>query len=150
MMASTRRAALGAILTAPLAPMPACAAQALASDKEKQFISLAVAALPEIQEQRRIWAMARDLYDEACRQFPCASDGQREASPVWQQYNEYWRQSSDIIERLFAAFEPFMSVQMKTERGILLKIYSMTCIYEDDEVCWTDLEAFAKGLAPCA
>lgn len=150
MTASTRRVALGAILAAPLASAPACAASATASAVELRFISLAAAALPDMQEQRRLWAIARNLYDEACRQFPCGSSAQREASPIWQQYNEYWQQSSAIIERLFEQFEPYMYVRMTTERGILLKIYSMTCIYEDDEVCWADLEAFAKGIATCA
>ncbi|MDP4006924.1 hypothetical protein [Methylobacterium sp. NEAU K] len=144
---STRRAALGAILAAPLASVPAVAAVPHdLPEHQVRFLALAPTLLPVLTEYDRLWAEATRLYGiaEAAHPRPepriFSFDALTEAdrniviTPVWRVYLTTRRPADDLDNRLEAIVSPFMDEPMLSLPAILLKhrIGITLGHYEDD------------------
>ncbi|WP_267428069.1 hypothetical protein [Methylobacterium sp. GC_Met_2] len=152
MSASTRRAALGAILAAPLASVPVVAAIPPAA-YEADFIALMIAATPTLREHDRLWKIACALYRDVEREFPWGGGRWqlREASEVWAAYDTAWQAASAVHLELEDTFERFQGRPMVTERGVLMKMRlgrTLDGLFEDDS--WHDLARLFEEGTLCA
>ena len=149
MTASTRRAALGAILAAPLT---GGVVMALPSDStslpdyEARFLALAPTLLPKLTELDRVCAEATRLYSvaEAAHPHPDPRifdlESLKEAhervvlTPEWQAYLTARVPADALDNQLDGTVSPFMELPMVSLPAILLKhrIGMTLGQYEDD------------------
>jgi hypothetical protein len=159
MTASTRRAALGAILAAPLTGgtvMALPSASTSLSDHEARFLALAPTLLPKLTEFDRLWEESSRLYDEARQAHPrpdpeifdlAAQEGAPKSikvTPEWQAYLASREPTDELDSQLDAVLLPFMDEPMVSFPAILLKCRIGMSLrqYQDDAV--GDLERLAK------
>ena len=147
--ASTRRAALGAILAAPLtggAVMALPSGTGKLPDHEAQFLALAPTLLPKLAEYDQLWAEATRLYSVAESVHPRPDprifdlDIQSEAdrrivlTPEWRAYLTARVPADALDNQIEAIVTRFMDLPMASLPAILLKhrIGMTLGQYEDD------------------
>lgn len=121
MTASTRRAALGAILAAPLASLPAIAA--LGSD-ETRFLASASRIVAMLNEYDRLWAASRPFYEawlKAAEHLIGDRYLERDTIPEWGTYCESRRAADEIDAELYDLHESFEGVQFQSADAIMLR-----------------------------
>lgn len=137
MTASTRRAALGAILAAPLASVPAMAASNTVSGDEARFLALAPRIVSMLDEMDRVWAIARPLYEKwnAAREALYGRSWRdHEDLPEWHDYVSARQPADDLDEALDDLYAPFMNVRFVSFDAILLRHrIGMTLEHFDDD-----------------
>ncbi|MGU3422314.1 hypothetical protein [Methylobacterium sp. D54C] len=142
-MASTRRAALGAILAAPLASVPSVAAEAILPDHEARFLAIApqlVAMLDEYDRLASHYKAAYEAWSQARRDFVIPQWPEAEKLPEWRAYIVA-REPADAlfvrIEELYDPTEESDAQAFTTLPAIMARLrYALT--FEE----WTD-EAMA-------
>jgi hypothetical protein len=155
MAASTRRAALGAILAAPLtggAVMALPSAPVKLRDHEAQFLVLVPTLLPKLVEYDRLWAEATRLYSVAEQAHPHPdprvfnlealkeADRKLVATPEWVAYLVARRPADDPDADIDETVAPFMDLPMVS---LLKHRIGMTLgQYEDD--ARDDIDRLAK------
>lgn len=136
MTASTRRAALGAILAAPLASLPVMAAASAVTAVEARFLALAPRVVPLLDEYDRLWEASRPFY-EAYRQVADvrwrAGMQDTHDGPEWRAYEESRRRADEIDDILLGLYEPFRDERFVGFEAILLRHrFAMTFDWADD------------------
>lgn len=153
MAASTRRAALGAILAAPLASMPAVAATSTVSGDEARFLALAPRLIALLDEYDRLWLLKDEPYAtwEAAREKRFGQSYRRETeeTPEYHAYIEARRPADELDAILEELYEPFQDIRLVTIEAIMLRHrYGMTFETFRDDVL-EDLDAIWRARA-CA
>ncbi|MCJ2048540.1 hypothetical protein [Methylobacterium sp. J-070] len=130
MTASTRRAALGAILAAPLASVPAVAALSHLPGQESRFIAIGPQLVQLLDEYDRLWAPVRSYYEaweRAAERFPIPRWQLAEKLPEWGAYLAAREPADAVNDRLVSLYEPFEDEPMTTLPAILLRLrYALT------------------------
>ncbi|MGU3387737.1 hypothetical protein ACLBYG_24740 [Methylobacterium sp. D53M] len=141
-MASTRRAALGAILSAPLASVPAAAA--MGSD-EARFLASAPRIVALLEEYDRLWAISAplyELYSEASNALRSGGFEDRHETPEWFAYIESRRGADEIDNALNELFLSFRGIRFRSPEAILLRHrYALTFEWEEDQAA-ADVRAY--------
>ncbi|MGX9982942.1 hypothetical protein [Methylobacterium fujisawaense] len=151
MTASTRRAALGAILAAPLASAPAIASTSALSDDEVRFVALGPQIVPMLDEYDRIWEAKAPFYEawsKASEKIRGPSNGSEEI-PEWHAYVESRRPADEIDNSLDEMLMPFEGIRFVSFEAIMLRHrIAMTFDYRADDV-EADVRAYWEARA-CA
>lgn len=128
MTASTRRAALGAILAAPPASVPAGATvSAPASnlaEHEAELLALAPRLIPLLDEFDRLWSQVAPFYEaweRASKRLRPRDWQAMEQLPEWAAYIEARRPADELDHQIEALYEPYMNVSVNILAGIMLK-----------------------------
>lgn len=137
--ASTRRAALGAILVAPLASVPAVALTAnirsVLPDDEARFLALAprmIALLNEYDRLRLLWKEPYAAWEKARGRGRWKPE--HESLPEWSTYLELRQPADEIDGILEALYEPFAQVRFISFEAIMLRHrYGMTFSWAEDD-----------------
>lgn len=130
MTASTRRAALGAILAAPLASVPAVAALAPLPDHEARLIANGPELVRLLDEYDRLWGPVHAYYEaweRASERFPVPRWQSAEKLPEWGAYLAARAPADDVNDRIEALYSPDTRQRMTTLPAILLRLrYALT------------------------
>ena len=160
-MASTRRAALGAILSAPLASVPAIAAQPSLPDYEAQFLAL----LPQLRKLlppfERAKAYMATLYEDGDRQAgEHPGWGDRKVAIAWVDraiaarkrngYSEAWDSVNRHSAKIDELVSEFMDQRMTTLPAIAWKARIADALDCWEEEAGSDLTAWAREDGACA
>jgi type IV secretory pathway TrbF-like protein len=122
-MSTSRRAALGAILAAPLASVPAVSAATL-SEPEARFLALAPKLLALCELHDRVWPLSREPYEQWCREIDRSNRPWREGDDDLPSYHAYCaaRAPADRAdEEAFELCKPFEDVRFTSFEAILLR-----------------------------
>ncbi|WP_267356480.1 MULTISPECIES: hypothetical protein [unclassified Methylobacterium] len=129
MTASTRRAALGAILAAPLASVPAVAVAPHLPDHEARLLAIGPQLVSLLDEYDRLWALVHPYYEaweQASERFPIPRWQHAERLPEWAAYLAARRPADAVNDRIEALYSPD-DEPMTTLPAILLRLrYAMT------------------------
>ncbi|MCJ2053929.1 hypothetical protein [Methylobacterium sp. J-070] len=157
MTVSTRRAALGAILAAPLASVPAVALTATVRsdlpDDEARFLALAPRMIALLNEYDRLWLLKDEPY-AAWEKARLKVHGrkwkhQSENLPEWHAYIAARRPADAIDSVLEELYEPFAHVRFVSFEAIMLRHrYGMTFSWAEDDAL-DDMTALWRARA-CA
>ena len=150
MSASTRRAALGAILVAPLASVPAVSAALPA--EETRFIALAPRMVPMMDEYDRLrllWSEPFAAYEKARKRTGNPWERHDENLPEWQTYVKV-REPADELDRILEEmYAPYRDMRLVSFEAIKLRHrFGMTFDWARDDLL-EDLDAI-WGRKPCA
>lgn len=153
MSVSTRRAALGAILAAPMASVPVAAALSTLSGDEARFLALAPRIVPMLDRFDRIWAAAHEFYEAwDAAQKKLNTDKWTEKSehlPEWHAYVAARAPSDEIDEAFAELYQPFEDVRFVSFEAIMLRFrIGMSFDHLSDDAS-DDMEALwrARGCA---
>lgn len=128
MSASTRRAAFGAILAAPLASVPAAAVPL--SDLELRLLAIGPRLVALLDEFDQLWPdheSAFEAYQLAAEHLCYSQHAARQALPEWAAYIEARRPADAVHELIDVLYEPFINKPMRSFEAIMLKHrYGMT------------------------
>lgn len=152
MSASTRRAALRAILAAPLASVPAVAAAFALPDDEACFLAIGPRLVRLLDEHDRLWPAAHERYEawnRARDRFPIPHWPAAEALPEWHAYLAARRPSDAVNDAIEALYEPFAEMVLTTLPAILLRVrYALTFdAFAEDAM--DDLRELWRRHPPC-
>lgn len=154
MTASTRRAALGALLALPAASLPAIAESPDVSVAEAQLLAIGPQLVRLLNEYDRRWAPVDacfQVWEAACGRLRAAGRWkEREDIPEWKAYlaaREPVDEVGDVVEALF---EPFQDTPLTTLPAVLLRYrYAMTFdAFRDDALA--DLDRLWREGKLCA
>ena len=127
MTASTRRAALGAILAAPLtggAVMALPSGSASLPDDEARFLVIGPQLVKLLDEYDRLWEPSHAAYEAwqaAGRHLPIPRWPAMEALPEWKVYCDVRQPADDLNEVLKALYEPFEDLHLTSLPAVLLR-----------------------------
>lgn len=151
-MTSTRRAALGAILTVPLASVPVIAAQAGLPDHEARFLAIApqLVALLDEYDTLSDWTEAYEAWVKARRGLSEPDWLEAEKLPEWQAYMNARDPADAVADRIEALYSPEISDTFTTLPAILVRLrYAMTFDNWTDEALG-DLREYMRRHPLCA
>ncbi|MCJ2056602.1 hypothetical protein MKL09_08545 [Methylobacterium sp. J-048] len=156
-MASTRRAALGALLALPAASLPALAAtHGELPEREAQFLALAPRILPLVEALKSTWQEAHRLYtaaEDEAGTFPGYDDEKMRRAWVHRAkaardangYSDAWGVFNATDVALTQVVNGFDEVEMTTLPAILLKamLVDLGDWWKDSVVA--DLQRYAEA-----
>lgn len=136
-MSTSRRAALGAILSAPLASVPVFAA-ASHNDLEAQFLAQFGRLVPMCDEYDRIWSLSREPYEQWCQDRKATGKpwaDEHEELPSYHSYCAARQPADDIDSLMVELYQPFDGVRFTSLDAILLRVrLGMTFEWLEHEV----------------
>jgi hypothetical protein len=118
---TSRRAALGAILAAPLTSVPAVAA--LGSD-ETRFLASASSVVARLDEYDRLWAESQPFHEawfKAAEHLIGERYLERDTIPEWGIYCESRRVADEIDAELYDLHESYSGVRFQSLDAIMLR-----------------------------
>lgn len=121
-MSTSRRAALGAILAAPLASKPVAAITC--SEVESRWLALAPKLLALCEVHDRTWPLSREPYEKWCWERERSGrpwSDQDEKMPSYRAYCKARAPADEADDQAMAACKPFEGVRFKTLDAILLR-----------------------------
>lgn len=154
MMPSTRRAALGALLSLPAASLPALAAPTAISADEARLLAIGPQLVRLLDEYDRRWAPVDASYkawEAACdRLRATARWKEREDIPEWKAYLAIRQPADEIGDVAEELYEPFQDTPLVTLPAVLLRYrYAMTFeAFRDDALA--DLDRMWREGQLCA
>lgn len=140
MSASTRRAALGAILVAPFtggAVMALPSGSGSLPDDEARFLAIGPQLVRLLDEYDRLWEPSHAAYEAwqaAGKHLPFPRWPAMEALPEWKVYCAVRQPADDLNEVLKALYEPFEDLLLTSLPAVLLRCrYAATFDTYQDE-----------------
>lgn len=127
MSASTRRAALGAILAAPFtggAVMALPSGSEPLPDDEARFLAIGPQLVKLLDEYDRLWEPSHAAYEAwqaAGRHLPIPRWPAMEALPEWKVYCDVRQPADELNEVLKALYEPFEDTHLTSLPAVLLR-----------------------------
>lgn len=136
MAASTRRAALGAILSAPLASLPAVAVLKTVPEGEVRFLAIGpqlVKLLDEYDRRRALALEAHAIWWKAGEHLPVPKWPAMESLPEWKVYSFLADYAEEIGEPARALYAPFDGMQLTSLKAVLLRCRCASSFDLEDE-----------------
>ncbi|MCJ2049324.1 hypothetical protein [Methylobacterium sp. J-070] len=124
---STRRAALGAILAAPLASVPVVANfpdSGKLPDDEARFLAIGPQLVQLLNEYDRLWAVAKTAHADwwkAGEHLPSPRWPAMESLPEWKVYSDLVEPAEKVGDAIRALYEPFDGLHLTSLRAVLLR-----------------------------
>lgn len=150
---TSRRAALGAILAAPLASVPAVAAPAALPDYEVRLIALGPQLIALCDELDRLWPASHETYaawSKASQKFPTPCWEKAELLPEWQDYLDTREPLDAVDDQIDQLVGSFIREPMQSLPGITLRL-RYAASYEGEEAgALADLCEYLRRHPPCA
>ncbi|KAA0122248.1 hypothetical protein CIW48_19860 [Methylobacterium sp. P1-11] len=150
---TSRRAALGAILAAPLASVPVIAAQSVLPDHEARLLAIGpqlVALLDEYDRLKPQWVEAYEAWSKARQHFAIPQWPEAEKLPEWQAYCLARVPADAVNDRIEELYSPCDAEPCNTLPAIMLRFrYAMTFEEWIDEAM-ADLREYMRRHPLCA
>ncbi|MGE8126844.1 hypothetical protein ACQKQD_07690 [Methylobacterium sp. NPDC080182] len=152
MTASTRRAALGAILAAPLASVPALAATQNLPEAEARFIAIGPQLVPLLDEFDRLWAIAKAAHADwwkAGEHLPRPRWPAMESLPEWKIYSDLVEPAEKVGDAAWALYDPFDGLHLTSLQAVLLRC-RWAASFDLEEEAMADIKRLWREGTICA